>query len=652
MTMKNPSDQIRILQVLYQIALSIGTSLDLRQMLKTSLTTFLKTLHCVAGEVYFLTRNTEGKLNFERIYFSSQSSNQNEPDRIIQQNVPTSFNENQWADFRKILPLIGQNQDGTHFYILELPNFGLMVLIKEAEPLTPFMLKSLSPLLLKLAIACNACLTADKLESHKLKLAKAKESAEIAKQAKHDFLSNMSHELRTPFNGILGYVQILKRDKNLTVQQKDGLDIIEQSGEHLLAVINDILEFTKLENEQLELQPHDFHLPNFLRHIAEMYHLQAEQKGLSFTYETLTPISTTVRADEKRLRQILINMLGNAVKFTHKGKVIFRISGFGNPREKGHKRIYPLPPSKFRFEVIDTGVGIVPEQLERIFLPFEQKGNIKNYSEGLGLGLTISQNLARLMGSEIKVKSEVGKGSSFWFDLDLPPIGLEEAEIKEVQERTITGYKGLPKKILLVDNEPIHRLTIVKLLEPLGFEMIESTNGLEGMQKAWLEQPDIVLLGLMAPLSASREAIKKIRQAVKSKQVVIIALWDSLLDMSQSQDVLIGFDDFLSKPIQAKKLLDLLQTYLELEWIYLEWTYKIIAESESVKSELVTPPPKEYLDSMAELAMMGDLLTIRKELANLEKLDEKYIPFVRQLDKLAKSFEDEKILALIKQYRN
>ncbi len=648
--MKNSPERFQILQIVCQIALSIGTSLDLRQMLNTSLVTFLKALNCTAGVVYYLTSNTEKQFSFEPIYFLSQNVTQSETDDLIRQYLPPAFNEIELTNFGKQLPLAGNMESGHYFYIFELPNFGLLVLVKDDGTLSSVILKSLKPLLLKLAVACQACLMTDKFASQKMKLAQAREAAEVAERAKHEFLANMSHELRTPLNGILGYVQILKQDKNFNPRQKDGLAVIHQSGEHLLTIINDILEFAKIDQQQIELQLADVRLPYFLQNIASIYQLQTDQKGLAFSYETLTPLSTNVRADERRLRQILINLLGNAIKFTDKGKVIFRVTGLGSQRVKySHERPRSLPPSVVRFEIIDTGIGISASQLERMFVPFEQRGEFRNYSDGLGLGLAISQRLIKLMGGELQVKSELGKGSTFWFDLELPPLGEQSDEIKEVHERTITGYKGTPKKLLLID-EPANRATIIKLLEPLGFEVVEADDDIDGVRKAWMEQPDVVFLQLMPPMQTSIEAMKKIRQTVKSKQTVVIALSDSLLDVSQTQDVLTGFDEWLSKPIEPKKLLDLLQTYLELEWIYLEWSYKVIDESELAKTETMVLPPQQYIDILVELAIMGDLITVEKQLNYIEQLDEKYIPFVRQVSKLAKDFEDEKILTLIEQY--
>lgn len=303
--------------------------------------------------------------------------------------------------------------------------------------------------------AANAELAerAQQLETQTNELVKAKNDAEAASRAKTEFLANMSHELRTPLNGILGYTHILKRDAGLNKAQKEGLNVIQQNGNHLLTLINDILDLSKIEARKIELYPSDFHLPNFLTSITEIYRIQAMQKELAFKYEVLSHLPTGVHADQKRLRQVLINLLDNAVKYTNKGTISFRVQQLDDETNNSALKI-------IRFAVKDTGIGITPDQIDKIFLPFEQAADSQRRSEGAGLGLAITSKLVRLMGSDLKLKSQPNVGSTFWFDL---PLGILSAPAQPTKVEA-----GQPKRVndTELETAPYSLEQIMKIMAP------------------------------------------------------------------------------------------------------------------------------------------------------------------------------------------
>ena len=390
----------------------------------------------------------------------------------------------------------------------------------------------------------------------------AKEAAETASVAKDRFLINISHELRTPLNIILGYAQILLRSHNLDPAQILGLRIVKQSGNDLLTLINDILDFSKIKASKIELCLSEFHLSNFLEEIVGIAEMQAKQKDLIFRYESLGNLDIGIRTDEKRLRQVLLNLLGNAVKFTHRGEVTFKVSVIAGVNLSGS-----FTRTNIRFEVIDTGIGISPEQIEKIFHPFEQVTDWQSPVAGTGLGLSISQQVLKLMGSQIKVESQLGKGSTFSFDLTFDLVKFVK-EIKPHRNNRYIGYKGKKRQILIVDNRKENRLLLLNILEPLGFKVIEASNGQEGLEIARSQRPDLILTDLLMPIKTGLTMVLDLRQILEFKNIPIISFSASHSKILKQQSHSVGCNAFIPKPIDEKKLLALLEQYLHLKWVF------------------------------------------------------------------------------------
>lgn len=473
-------------------------------------------------------------------------------------------------------------------------------------------------------------------------LAIAKEKAEIANQAKSTFIANMSHELRSPLNAILGFSQLMLRTKNLPSEQYEKAKIIQRSGEYLLTLINNVLDFSKLEAKKMTLNQKDFDLYQLLDDLEDMLYLKAFNAGLELIFDCGENLPHYIYTDGVKLRQVLLNLLGNAIKFTVKGEVTLIV----NLKDNKENQDYIL-----NFQISDTGKGISEAELTNLFEAFSQTESGREAQEGTGLGLAISRQFVQLMGGDITVESELGKGTTFQFSISVQ-LGKELTKIQQINPKRVLALEpGQPTyKILTVDDKTINCQLLIKLFSPLGFEVKAASNGIEAIA-IWQEwQPHLIFMDMRMPVMDGYEATKYIKSTTQGNATAIIALTASVLEEEKAIILSAGCDDFMRKPFKESTIFEILNKHLGVKYIYDNMTDEnsqtgaTINELPRLTTEQFQIMPPEWLLKLYQAVLEADEQQIMKLILEIPATE---TSFTKSLTQLVRQFQFEQIIDLI-----
>jgi signal transduction histidine kinase len=520
-------------KVLYEIAMSIGNSLDLERMTKEVLSTLLRKLSCTSGAIF---QAGEGdKIGFDNLVLSIPKRISKNMDYI---GIIEKLNSENGS-----FPAVGKVEKGQMFYIFQLQNFGYLALIRDGE-MEELILRSLSPILYKIANSANACIQNSQLIEKTEQLKISLEEVKAANRAKSQFLANMSHEIRTPLNGIVGFLDLLKRT-DTTPQQNSYIDIINSSSETLLEIINDILDFSKIEAGKMDVEFVAFDFLHESQMIFELFKKRARDKGLRFIASRDVFMPQYIVLDKIRIKQIFVNLINNAIKFTPNGSVTVEIEVIDTLEDS----------VTWRISVIDTGIGIPEDKIEKILEPFTQsnESDTRKYG-GTGLGLSITKNLIELMGGELKIESEVDKGSNFFFELTSKiASGVERADEVEDKNLEFTG------RLLVAEDNIVNQLLISEILSQMNLEFDLVNNGQEAVDKFEKEESfDLILMDHNMPILDGAGALEKIRQYEERESlqhIPVVVLTANALKGDRERFINeLKFDDYLSKPLDREKL--------------------------------------------------------------------------------------------------